>query len=143
MRLNDHPLVKQARAAGPAAAPVLDFETLRTLCLEAGADDAWGANVSLTWFFADRLMPFLRAGWTDGDLGFLEANISGGIGYRLKSKNVVGLGLGWGKPSVAGLDDEYTGELYIRLSAFDHLTLVPYAQLVVNPALEIFTQTIA
>jgi porin len=107
---------------------------------EAGIPGGWGMAFSASHLFADRWLPFARFGWSDGGGGaFVEGAASVGAGYYLREKmDLLGLGLNWSRPSHktygAGLDDQYTIELFYRLQLLEHLALTPDVQVLVNPA---------
>ncbi|MCK5557791.1 MAG: carbohydrate porin, partial [Candidatus Hydrogenedentes bacterium] len=83
---------------------------------EARVPDGWGLAFSATWFINDQWMPFLRAGYSDDGGALLEGMVSAGIGrYFSKSRDLIGFGVSWGRPSGTGLDDQYTAELFYRL----------------------------
>ena len=103
---------------------------------EAQTPDGWGLAFSATWFINDQWMPFLRAGYSDDGGALLEGMVSAGIGrYFSKSRDLLGFGVNWGKPSADGLDDQYTAELFYRLQLAQNLAITPDVQLIINPAL--------
>ena len=56
----------------------------------------------------------------------MEANMSTGIGYYLsKRRDLVGLGVSWGRPSADGLDDQGTIEIFYRLQLAQNLAITP------------------
>jgi porin len=98
--------------------------------------DGWGLAFSAAWFFNDTWMPFLRAGWSDGEAPLLNASVGAGIGYYFRKRSdLLGFGLNWGKPAVSGLDDQYTAELFYRLQFSPNFAITPDVQLLINPAL--------
>ena len=99
-------------------------------------DDGWGVAASASWFFDDTWMPFLRAGYADGDAPLLSHSVSTGIGrYFADSKDLLGVGVNWGKAADSSLDDQWTGELFYRLQLAQNLAITPSVQLIANPAL--------
>ena len=102
----------------------------------AGVDDGWGVSASAAWFFDDTWMPFLRAGYADGDAPLLSHSVSTGIGYYFsENKDLLGVGVNWGQPADSSLDDQWTGELFYRLQLAQNLAITPSVQLIANPAL--------
>ncbi len=100
----------------------------------------WGGNFSASYFIDEKWMPFLRAGYADDGGALLERSVSAGVGYYVKERrDVVALGLNWGRPSKStfspGLDDQYTAELFYRLQLSESFTVSPSMQYVVDPAL--------
>jgi porin len=101
---------------------------------DAGLPAAWGLAFTATTFIDDEWMPFLRVGRSFEDVALLEASVSIGIGhYDPEERDLVGLGLNWGRPS-GTKDSQYIGELFYRLQLSQNLQLTPSIQLVVNPA---------
>jgi porin len=103
---------------------------------KAGVPKGHGVAFSATKFINDKWMPFLRAGYADGDAPLLQATVSTGIGcYMEQSSDLLGAGISWGKPSANGLDDQYTGEVFYRLQLTKNIAITPDIQLIINPAL--------
>lgn len=103
---------------------------------DAGVEDGWGLAVSATRFIDDKWMPFLRAGYADGDAPLLSHSVSAGVGrFFSDTKDLAGLGVNWGRPADSSLDDQWTGELFFRFQAAQNLALTPSLQLIGNPAL--------
>jgi porin len=103
-------------------------------------DDGWGLAFSFSQKIGQRWLPFIRAGYSDGGGAPLDRSVSAGLGYfRQERSDVLGIGINWGRPAEeiygAGLDDQYTTEVFYRLQAFPHLTITPDLQLLVNPVL--------
>jgi len=101
----------------------------------AGSPEGWGVAFSAAWFFEDKWMPFLRAGWSDGDASLLNGVVSAGLGIRFKSDDVFGVGLSWGRPASAALRDQYTAEVFYRFYVTQNFFLAPNLQFIVHPAL--------
>jgi len=106
---------------------------------KARTSEGWGAAFSFCRLFDNTWEPFLRAGFSDGGGAMWERSVSAGTAYNLSgSSSVLGLGLNWSRPSTevygAGLDDQYTAELYYRFQLLKVLSITPDLQLLVNPA---------
>ena len=102
--------------------------------------DGWGANFSFSRYLGKKWLPFVRAGYADDGGSLLEKSVSAGFGYqRVQGKNLLGLGLNWGRPSASsfepGLDDQYTVELFYRWNISREITLTPDLQYLKDPAL--------
>ena len=103
--------------------------------------DGWGMAFSFSRKFDDRWLPFVRVGYSDGGGGvILERSVSIGAGYFLTTRSdEIGVGLNWGRPSEEtfgpGLDDQYTTEMYYRFQLFQHASVTPHIQYMVDPAL--------
>jgi porin len=103
---------------------------------DAQVEEGWGLAFSAAWFVDDTWMPFLRAGYSEDGGALLEASVSGGIGYYFKeSKDLIGLGLNWGRPPDGDQDDQYTAELFYRVQLAQNLAITPDVQLIIDPAL--------
>jgi porin len=103
---------------------------------KAQTPEGWGLAVSATKFINDKWMPFLRVGWANGKAALLKGVVSAGIGWYFgKSKDLLGFGLSWGRPSEDGLRDQYTGELFYRFQLTQNIAITPDVQLIINPAL--------
>ena len=108
--------------------------------INAGVLDGWGAAVSGAWFFGDRWMPFVRAGYADDGGALYQGSVSWGVGYYVaERRDVIGVGLNWSRPSdtavAPGLDDQYTAELFYRIQLSQSLAITPDIQLIIDPAL--------
>jgi len=107
---------------------------------DAGVPEGWGATFSYTKFIGDRVMPFVRAGYSDGGGGaLLERMVSGGVGILRRSHDLIGVGLSWGEPSEdsfsPGLDDQYTAEVSYRITLSQNSVITPDLQWIIDPAL--------
>lgn len=102
----------------------------------AGVPDGWGLAFSAARLIDDRWMPFLRAGYADGDAPLVSHSVSTGIGrYFPDTKDLIGLGVNWGRPADASLGDQWTTELFYRFHAAKNFAVTPSVQLIGNPAL--------
>ncbi|UCD34719.1 MAG: carbohydrate porin [Nitrospiraceae bacterium] len=103
---------------------------------QAQTPDDWGLAFSAAKFIDDQWMPFFRAGFSDDEAALLEGMVSVGVGrYFAEQRDLLGLGLGWGKPSAAGLDEQWTAELFYRVQIAQNLAITPDVQLIIDPAL--------
>ncbi|MEO1113325.1 MAG: carbohydrate porin [Pseudomonadota bacterium] len=105
-----------------------------------GADDGsrkddWGVAGSASWFFDNRWMPFLRAGFSQGDAALYKTTVSAGLGLYTRQTDLFGVGLNWSDPGDAFADDQYTAEVFYRLTVSPNLAITPSVQLIANPAL--------
>lgn len=107
---------------------------------DAGVDSGWGMTLSWSQIVAERWVPFLRAGYSNGGATLVDRSISAGLGYQLTKRNdFVGFGAGWGSPPNAPNGsagrDQYTFETYYRWQVLPQVQLVPSVQYVLHPAL--------
>jgi len=112
--------------------------------VERGIPSSRGVAFNANFLIDDKVMPFLRAGWSDGDATFVDANVTAGFGLRPfgRQADLLGFGGGWARPSSraqapAGgtLRDQYTFELFYRLEVIDNVAVTPDIQLIINPSL--------
>jgi porin len=61
--------------------------------------------------------------------------VTGGIGFRFKSHDILGVSLNWTHPPDGALRDQYTAEAYYRFNLTEHLAVTPDLQWVINPSL--------
>jgi porin len=102
----------------------------------AGVEESEGVTFSAARFINDKWLPFFRAGYSHGTAAPMKKSIAGGIGLRRDNKDVVGIGIAWGEPSVSGLRDQTTAEIFYRWQVNDVLAITPSLQLIHNPALD-------
>lgn len=111
---------------------------------EAGAPSGWGANFSWSRYYNDKVMPFVRAGYTDDSGSLLEKSVSVGLGYRPDPStevpgDLIGAAFNWGEINEnsfgPGLDDQYTLELFYRWQLTQQVALTLDYQYLRDPAL--------
>lgn len=97
-----------------------------------------GINFSASWFATDNIMPFIRGGFSDGDVAIYDKSISVGIGYYGlgKPENTLGLAVNWAETNEVafGDDEQYTAELYYNMQLGKHVQITPDIQYIKNPA---------
>jgi porin len=107
---------------------------------KTGQPGGWGAAFSVVRYLDDRWMPFLRGGLANDGGVFLERSISAGLGYDVVPKrDLLGFGFNWGRPNKSrfgpGLRDQYTLELFYRMTLTTNFTVTPDIQFIKHPAL--------
>lgn len=106
---------------------------------EPGAISAKGSGVAFAshWFFEEKYIPFLLAGFSDGQGAntLAKSVVTGGIGFRSKSHDILGISQNWTNPPDPALRDQYTTEIYYRFNLTEHLAVTPDLQWVINPSL--------
>jgi porin len=102
----------------------------------AGVEESEGVTFSAARYINDKWLPFIRVGWSKGTAAPMKRSLAGGLGLRRANKDVVGVGIAWGEPSVSGLRDQTTGEIFYRWQVNDVLAVTPSLQLIHNPALD-------
>ena len=106
---------------------------------QAGVSNGSGWAVSAAWQLNDSLFPFVRFGHSDGGGGVAaEEALSAGIEISRDRGEAWTIGAGWAKPSEetfgTGLDDEIVLETSYKFQISRHLSLLPDAQVIFNPA---------
>ncbi|MEZ9922377.1 carbohydrate porin, partial [Vibrio breoganii] len=92
-----------------------------------------------------QLMPFIRGGFSEGDVALYDTSISVGFGYfgLGAPKNNLGFAINWAETNNDTLQSEYVGaddnqvtaELYYNMQFGDHFQLTPDVQFIHNPAM--------
>ena len=101
--------------------------------IAAGVPEGWGLAFSGSWFFEDRWMPFVRAGYSDGGGALLEGMVAAGFGMLFRKNDLLGIGLSWGRPQLEGVKDQYTTEFFYRIQLLPSLAVTPDVQLIIEP----------
>jgi carbohydrate-selective porin OprB len=106
--------------------------------IERGIDESWGIAFNLNFMLNDRVMPFFRAGWSDGNATLVDTNVAAGVGLRPfgRRADLMGFGVGWADPSDGSLRDQYTLELFYRLELIENVAISPDIQMIINPSLD-------
>ena len=105
--------------------------------VDAGVPESHGVVVSANVTINDVFMPFIRAGWSDGEAPFYGKAISGGFIYYLpRYRDLIGFAAAWNDPAVPGLSDQTTLEAFYRYQFSDDVALTADAQLLLNPSLD-------
>jgi len=100
----------------------------------------WGLNFSGTWFFQDKLMPFLRGGYSQDGGTLLQKSVTAGLGwYQAANSHLLGGAIGWGEVNETtwgeGLSNQVSMELFYRIQLSTRLAITPDLQFLINPAL--------
>lgn len=104
--------------------------------VNAGVPESQGVVVSANVTIDDVLMPFIRAGWSDGEAPFYSKALSGGFLYYFpRYRDLVGFAAAWNEPAIAGLSDQTTLEAFYRYQFSNNIAITADAQLLLNPAL--------
>lgn len=104
---------------------------------EEDVPDDWGVSVSCEQEIGGGIVPFLRAGWSEGDVTGVERFIGGGVGLEgvLRAKeDLTGIGIGWGDPSDGDLDSQWGGEVFHRFQLAPDVQLTLGYQYVLSPS---------
>jgi len=103
---------------------------------EADLDEGWGINFSAAHTFGKRWIPFVRVGHSNGGGGALLSElVSGGVGVRVRSDDLVGTAVSWGRPPEGQGPDQVTVEAFYRLQLTHNLQLTPGFHWTTQPSL--------
>ncbi len=96
-----------------------------------------GVSVSAHWFFAERFVPFLRFGFSNGqgENSFYKKDFQIGHGLRFFTHDMLGASFGWAEPNIPDTKNQMTLEIFYRLNLTEHLELTPDFQWIFNPTL--------
>ncbi len=104
--------------------------------MEAGIPESHGVVVSANMTINDVFMPFVRAGWSDGEAPLYNKAVSGGFLYYFpRYRDLVGFAAAWNDPAVAGLVEQTTLEAFYRYQFSDNIAITADTQLLLNPSL--------
>lgn len=106
----------------------------------AAVPDGWGLAFSASRYINDRMMPFVRGGYTEDAGSLLQKSLSLGIGYQTDQLDgLLGAAFNWGQPNettfAQGLDDQYALEVFYRIAAGKRVALTADVQYIKDPAL--------
>ncbi|MBW3697751.1 porin [Vibrio sp. T187] len=106
-------------------------------------DSGQGINFSASYFASPQLMPFLRGGFSEGDVALYDKSISAGIGYfgLAGEGNNLGFALNWSEVN-ENLSDAYgvgnstqvTSEIYYNMALNNFIQVTPDIQYIKDPA---------
>ncbi|MGY3572099.1 carbohydrate porin [Vibrio paucivorans] len=109
-----------------------------------GGESGKGINFSWSQFLSPQLMPFVRGGFSEGDVALYDKSLSVGFGYfgLGAPKNNLGFAVNWSETNsdtlqtfVGASDDQFTAELYYNIAIGEHFQITPDIQFIKDPAL--------
>jgi hypothetical protein len=88
--------------------------------------------------FKDRYMPFVSFGTSDGHATSIKTDAAAGIAFAFNTKHraardILALGLNWGKPSDDSLNEQLTVEAFYRFQLYQNLAFTPSVQFISSP----------
>ncbi|MEZ9470574.1 carbohydrate porin [Vibrio lentus] len=119
-----------------------DTRHSNSLATEGGS----GVNFSWSQFMTPQVMPFVRGGFSEGDVALYDKSISVGMGYfgLGKPTNNLGVALNWAEvngdsfeadaKAISGGTEQWTAEIYYNMQFGDHLQVTPDIQYIKDPA---------
>jgi len=94
--------------------------------VEAQVPEGWGLAFSASREIRDTWVPFLRAGYSEGDAANLSAMVSAGAGVRVRTDDLFGAALTWARPPESEQGrDQFTLETFYRFQLTQHLQVTP------------------
>ncbi|MCC4781629.1 carbohydrate porin [Vibrio lentus] len=119
-----------------------DTRHSNSLATEGGS----GVNFSWSQFMTPQVMPFVRGGFSEGDVALYDKSISVGMGYfgLGKPTNNLGVAVNWAEvngdsfeadaKAISGGTEQWTAEIYYNMQFGDHLQVTPDIQYIKDPA---------
>ncbi|WP_086969413.1 carbohydrate porin [Vibrio coralliirubri] len=119
-----------------------DTRHSNSLAAEGGS----GLNFSWSQFMTDQVMPFVRGGFSEGDVALYDKSISVGMGYfgLGKPTNNLGVALNWAEvngdsfaadaKAISGNTEQWTAEIYYNMQLNDFIQVTPDIQYIKDPA---------
>lgn len=103
---------------------------------EEDVPDDWGIGLSCEQEIGGGVVPFLRAGWSDGDVTGVALFVGGGVGIEglVGKDDLTGIGIGWGEPSDDAFDGQWGGEAFHRFQLAPDVQLTIGYQYVLSPS---------
>ncbi|WP_122032377.1 carbohydrate porin [Aliivibrio sp. EL58] len=108
-----------------------------------------GVNFSASFMATSQIMPFIRGGFSEGDVALYDKSVTAGLGYfgLGNAKNNLGFAFNWSEVnndfsnvmksinSVAdSSDSQLTSELYYKMALGEFVELTPNLQYIKDPA---------
>jgi porin len=97
-------------------------------------DSGQGVAFAANWTFADKWMPFVRAGISDGaeQVKIYDKSASVGFIWRYAKADLLGFGINWGETPAA--QEQTTLETFWRFQFSQSFAITPSLQYLMNPA---------
>ncbi|MFC1235963.1 carbohydrate porin [Vibrio sp. F74] len=105
-------------------------------------DGGKGINFSWSQFLTPQIMPFVRGGFSEGQVALYDKSLSAGLGYfGLGSpKNNLGFAINWSEINEevlqpnANSDQQWASELYYNMQFGEHVQVTPDIQYIKDPS---------
>lgn len=108
-----------------------------------GNDNGQGINFSASYFATPQIMPFIRGGFSEGDVALYDRSLTVGLGYfgLASAKNNLGFAMNWSNVNdnlesayQVGDSEQFTAELYYNMQVNDFIQVTPDIQYIKDPA---------
>ena len=94
--------------------------------VDADVPEGWGLAFSASRQVGEKWIPFLRAGYSEGDAANLSAMISAGTGLRVRTDDLFGCAITWARPPAGERgSDQFTIESFYRIQMTHEIQLTP------------------
>lgn len=102
---------------------------------KAGATEGSGVAFTASYQVAEKWLPFIRFGSSDGGAGVpADLAASTGFEYKVRSDQAFGFGAGWAQPTKGLSNDEYVLETSYKWQITPGLSLTPDLQALIHPS---------
>jgi porin len=99
-------------------------------------EESHGVAFAANWTFAERWMPFVRLGFSEGSAPIYNESATLGMIYKLEVRSdLLGIAVNWGDPPAAAFREQTTLEAFWRFQLAQNLAITPSVQWLQNPAL--------
>jgi len=94
--------------------------------VEAEVPEGWGLAFSAAGRIGKNWLPFVRAGYSEGDAANLSAMVSIGSGFSIRSDGLLGVAATWARPPASEQGrDQFTVEGFYRFQLTDNVQVTP------------------
>ena len=94
--------------------------------VEAEVPEGWGLAFSAAQRLSPKWIPFIRAGYSEGDAANLSAMVSVGSGFTIRGDDLLGAAATWARPPAEEDGrDQFTIEGFYRLQLTDNIQVTP------------------
>lgn len=94
--------------------------------VEAGTPAGWGLAFSAAQRVSPKWIPFVRAGYSEGNAANLSAMVSVGSGFLVREDNVLGAAATWARPPAERQGrDQFTLEGFFRFQLTRNIQITP------------------
>ncbi len=102
----------------------------------SGLEESYGMAASGNWTFAERWMPFLRWGLSEGDAPQVRQQLTTGLMFNVpRRSDQLGIGAWWQDLSHRDLHGQSGMEVFYRWNVIPNLAITPSIQFLNDPAL--------
>jgi porin len=107
---------------------------------EAGTQESRGLAYTYSYATKKDGVAFIRAGYSKGDAAQMRRFIGGGMSYKPKGRDTLGIATSWGSPPDKSLRNQITSEIFYRVQVTQNLTFTPSLQVTFKPSFTLETK---